>query len=200
MKGRKQGVCRDDARHAEASFILSLQVRGLPRRILAGEGVRMSGRARWVALICAAAASVTACSGPRDAPPAPSGFFPSVFSGVGFVQGAHLLNARAVPATVRTLRFQAVAPAPGGWALVARCDHGRIQVDLGGGTSGGPCHGTAGVIAGCAGGFDKQLTVTVDRRQVGEWGLAIYRSTCAPESAAERRAKESPSARPTSTK
>ena len=139
-------------------------------------------------------AAVTACSG-SDAPTAPAGFFPPVFSGQGFVSNAHLVKAAAVDADRRSLHFHPVIPRPGGWALVARCDRGRLEVDFGGSTTGGPCRGTSGVVAGCAGGLDKELTVTVSAAQTSRWGIAIYRSRCPAEGPDARRAKASPTPR-----
>lgn len=148
----------------------------------------------WLVVLLAAVVT-TACSGAGDAPSASAGFFPETFSSTGYVTDAHLLNTGVVSAETRTLRFHAVAPASGGWSLVVRCYRGRVKIE-GAGTSGGRCQGTSGVIGGCAGGFDKHLMVTVDRRQPAKWGVAIYRSSCSPETSAERREKASPTASP----
>ena len=144
----------------------------------------------YAVVMCTVA--LTACSGPSNAPNAPAGFFPSVFSGAGFVSNAQLVNGVAVAAANRSLRFHAVVPRPEGWALVVRCYRGTVRVDLGGSTSGGRCQGTTGVIGGCGGGLDRHLTVTVDQAQPARWGIAIYRSNCPSESPAEQRIKASP--------
>ena len=139
-----------------------------------------------VALTVAAAA----CSASGDAPTAPVGFFPQVFSGRGFVTNAQLLKAGAVSPASKKISFHAVAPKSGGWALVVRCYRGTVRSDFGGGYAGLPCNGTSGLIAGCAGGLNEHLSVTVDQKQPQRWGIAVYRSEFAPESAAERRIKE----------
>jgi len=142
-----------------------------------------------VAVVATSAFVVTGC-GTTDAPAAPTGFFPQVFSGRAFVTNAHLLKAAAVPGSTQRFTFHAVAPKSGGWALVVRCTRGTIRADSGGVISGGPCAGLNGMMAGCAGGLNQRLKVTVDQRQPSRWGIAIYRSTCRPPTAAEVRAKE----------
>ena len=128
--------------------------------------------------------------GSATAPAAPIGFFPRIFSGPGFVTNAELIKASAVSPATRKFAFHAVAPKSGGWALVVRCYSGTVRADNGASYTSGPCRGTSGMIAGCAGGLNEHLSVTVDQKQPQRWGIAIYRSGCTPPTAEERRIKE----------
>lgn len=148
----------------------------------------MARSRRLIALATVAVAA--ACGGSAGAPAAPVGFFPQIFSSRGFVTNAELIRASAVSPTTYKFTFHAVAPKSGGWALVVRCYSGTIRADEGGGFTSGPCRGTSGMIAGCAGGLNEHLVVTVDQKQPQRWGVAIYRSGCTPPTVAERRMKE----------
>ena len=122
-------------------------------------------RCRLGIVIVTAWLGAAGCGGPANAPAAPAGFFPTVYSEVAFVSGAHLLGSAAVPASTTQLRFHAVAPKATGWALVVRCAVGNVRINEASGYSHAPCRGTSGVIAGCAGGINQRLMVQVDRRQ-----------------------------------
>lgn len=109
-------------------------------------------------------------SSPRQLP----ALFPARFSEAGFLTGtADLVTSYDAVATSR--RTSGAMSTRGNIYVVATCDSGTVQVDIGGLTSAQRCTGTpVGVIAL---NMTKtvQLTASVNTAQARRWGVAIYR-------------------------
>lgn len=114
------------------------------------------------------------CGGKSDPPTAPAGFFPQTFTGA-FVVSAPMIKSAAVGPQTTHFVFHVSVPKGQEWAVVVRCDTGRVTVDEPGGDTGGPCTGKAEFFPnGQCGAFHATLKVSVSQPQRGRWGSALF--------------------------
>lgn len=138
--------------------------------------MRPFGLFRKPQLVMAAGVSVAvvaACS--NSAPPAASpGFFPANYTGAMVINAPLAKSAEVGPRKSR-LTFHVSVPKGQAYAVVVRCDRGRVEASLPGGTESGPCTGSKlGFIDnGCAG-DDHTLLIRVSEPQPSNWGVALY--------------------------
>lgn len=133
-----------------------------------------------IALAAAGLAVLVVVRGSDEAPGPEGradGLFPAATSGLPFSVG-RLERTRAWAGTTQQRSYSVRIPDGGDGAyLLVRCDHGRISVDFGGGIVARECSGRADPVSGNVRGPDwgGKVTVSVDQKQVGDWGLATYR-------------------------
>lgn len=122
----------------------------------------------------ALAAAASACGGASDPPAASPGFFPATYTGATVVN-AQLAKSGEVGPDKSALTFHISVPKGQAYAVVIRCDKGRIEVSVPGGIEGGPCVGPSlGFLDnGCDGG-KRTLKFRVSEAQPRNWGVALY--------------------------